>query len=351
MSVTETARRLVESTLDVVPVDLVVLVAYVAFATAAVAGDVGGDVGLFVVGSILVFFAPGYAVVAALFPGRARNRDAGDQSTGLSLSSAHDGLLPQERLALAFGVSVTLIPLFAVALGAAGVLLTTESVLAAVWAIVGAGVVVGGARRLLLPSRERFDPLTVARQPRNQGVFAGDAVTNVLTVCLCLAVVAALGSATVALAGPQQSMSYTSASLLTKSGDGGLGGYPTNVTQGQPQQLVVEVTNHHQTAANYTVVSKIQRVDGGTVLASNDLLTQSRRVGVNETWTYDHTVSPSMAGQDLRLVYYVVRGPMPDDVNENTAERVLYLRLDVTPTDQSQPAQSANATQTPTPSQ
>lgn len=333
MSVTETARRLAASTLDVVPIDLVALVAYVVFASATVTVGVGGTVVGFLVGSLLVFFVPGYAVIAALFPRRPQNRDAGEGAIGLSLTAAHDGVLARERLALSFGLSVTLIPLAAVTLGALGIRLTTESVLATVWVVVVLGVVVGTARRLAVPAQERFDPLAVAQQTGTERFFGGDAVTRVLTVCLCIAVVAALGSLTVALAGPTQSMSYTSASLLTESASGEYvaGGYPTNGTVGESNSLVVEVTNHHDSAANYTVVARLQRVDGGTVLASETLRRQSQRVAVNETWTYDHTVTPTMAGQDLRLAYYVVRGPMPDTVDDGTADKVLYLRIDVAP--------------------
>ncbi|QIO22788.1 DUF1616 domain-containing protein [Haloarcula sp. JP-L23] len=333
MSVTETARRLAASTLDVVPVDLIAVLTYVVFASATVTIGVGGTVVGFLIGSVLVFFAPGYAVVAALFPRRPQNRDAGEGAIGLSLTAAHDGVLARERLALAFGVSVALIPLMAVTLGALGVRLTTESVLATVWVVVGVGVVVGTARRLAVPSHERFDPLAIARQTGTERFLGGDAVTRALTVCLCVAVVAALGSLTVALAGPTQSMSYTSASLLTESQSGEYvaGGYPTNGTVGESQPLVVEVTNHHDSAATYTIVAKLQRVDGGTVLASETLRQQSQRVAVNETWTYDHTVTPTMAGQDLRLVYYVVRGPMPETVDDGSADKVLYLRLDVAP--------------------
>ncbi|WP_254274298.1 DUF1616 domain-containing protein [Haloarcula marina] len=333
MSVSETARRLAASTLETVPVDLLVLVAYVVFATATVGAGVGGTVVLFLVGGVLVLFAPGYAVVAALFPGRPTTRDAGEGAIALSLGSAHDGLLARERLALSFGVSVTLIPLLAVTLGAFGVQLTTESVLATVWLIVGSGVVIGAVRRLALPPNERFDALTIARQSSGEGLLAGDALTKALTVCLLVCVVAAVGSLSVALAGADQSMSFTSASLLTESSDGEFiaGGYPTNGSVGESQPLAVRVTNHHDSAANYTVVAKLQRVDGGSVLASDELFRTGQHVGVDETWTYDHTVTPTMAGQDLRLVYYVVRGPVPDQINEGSADRVLYLRIDVSP--------------------
>ena len=54
-------------------------------------------------------------------------------------------------------------------------------------------------------------------------------------------------------------------------------------------------------------------------------------VGVNETWTANHTVRPTFAGQDLRLTYFVYRGSPPDTVSQSTADKVLYLRLDVFP--------------------
>jgi len=62
VTASETARRVVRSTLSLVPVDLLLVLAYVAFATAAVGTDPAGSTVQFLVGVGLVLFAPGYAV-------------------------------------------------------------------------------------------------------------------------------------------------------------------------------------------------------------------------------------------------------------------------------------------------
>lgn len=329
MSVSETARRMVASTLELVPVDLALVVVYTVFASAFVGGD--GSIWQFLLGLGLVLVAPGYAVVAALFPARPQRRDDRPPTTVLSLSRPHDGVLIRERLALSFGVSVVLIPLFAVLFGALGVTLTTASTLGAVWAIVGGGVIVGTVRRLALPEPERFDPLSAARRfDRPQSADTG---TTLLTIALCGAVVLALGSFAVAIAGPTQTMSYTSASLLAPAanGDPVAGGYPVNVSRGESYPFVVRVDNQHDRAANYTVQAHLQRMDGGQVLVGERVWRGRQRVGANETWSANHTVTPTLAGQDLRLTYYVYRGSVPETVNSSTADKVLYLRLDVLP--------------------
>lgn len=333
VTVSETARRVVRSTLSLVPIDLLFVLAYVTFATAAVGTDPDGSTGQFLVGVGLVLFAPGYAVVAALFPGRPRQRDDRPPTSVLALTRPHDGVLVRERLALSFGVSVLLLPLVAVVLGAVGVPLTTATTLTAVWVIVGAGAVVGTVRRLALPEPERFDLLTVVQRVGAARPLAEDSTTTLLTFGLCLLVVVSLGSFAVAVAGPTQGMSYTSASLLAanESGDPVASGYPANVSQGEAVPLVVRVSNRHDTAANYTVVARLQRVEGGTVQSGERVWRGRQRIAANETWTQDHTVAPTFAGRDLRLTYFVYRGPVPETVSQSTADKVLYLRLDVFP--------------------
>ncbi len=332
VTVSETARRVVRSTLSLVPVDLVLVLAYVTFATAAVETGEGSTL-QFLIGVGLVLFAPGYTVVAALYPGRPRQRDDSQPTNVLALTRPHDGVLVRERLALAFGVSVLLLPIVAVAYGAVGVSLTTTSILAAVWGIVVVGAVVGTVRRFALPERARFDLLTVVQGVGTGRPLADDSTTTLLTVALCCMVVVALGAFSVAIAGPSQSMSYTSASLLStgQNGEPVASGYPANVSQGESVPLVVRVTNHHDTAANYTVVTRLQRVEGGTVQSGERVWQGRKRLAVNETWTQNHTVAPTFAGQDLRLTYFVYRGPVPETVSQSSADEVLYLRLDVFP--------------------
>lgn len=348
MSVAEAARRVVKSTLSLVPLDLVVVLAYVGVATAAVGTGPQGSVGQFLVGVGLVLFAPGYAVVAALFPGRPRPRDGRSPTSLLALKRPHDGVLFRERLALAFGVSVLLIPLFAVGLGAVGVRLTTASTLGVVWVVVVVATVVAAVRRFALPEEARFDLPSAAQQVGIERPVAEDSTTTLLTVGLCCVVVLALGSFAAAVAGPSQGMSYTSASLLTTnaSGDPVASGYPVNASRGEPVPLVVRVTNHHQTAQNYTVVARLQRVDGQQVASGDPAWRGQRRLGANETWTANHTVRPSMAGQNLRLTYFVYRGSVPGTVDTTTADRVLYLRLDVFPGGAASPQSTPGTTGT-----
>ena len=334
---------MVRSTLSAAPLDLVVVLAYLLVATAAVGSEPDPSVGQFLVGVGLVLFVPGYAVVAALFPAQARQRDSRPPTSVLALTRAHDGVLVRERLALSFGVSVLLIPLFAVLLGALGVSLTTASTVGTVWVIVVTGTFVATVRRLALPADRRFELDAAVRGVVPDRRFSADSSTTVLTAGLCLAVVLALGAFTVAIAGPTQSMSYTSASLLTTNESGApvASGYPENVSQGQSFPLVLRVTNNHERAATYTAVARLQRVDSGTVLSGDRVWRAERRVGANETWTATHSVRPSMAGADLRLTYFLYRGAVPADVSQSTADKVLYLRLDVSP--------SSDGTQVSTP--
>jgi len=212
--------------------------------------------------------------------------------------------------------------------------------------VVGVGAVVGTVRRRALPEGARFDLSTVVQRAGTDSLLPDDSATALLTLGLCCMVVVALGAFSVAIAGPSQSMSYTSASLLTtgQNGEPVASGYPANVSQGESVPLVVRVTNHHDTAANYTVVTRLQRVEGGTVQSGQRVWQGRQRIGVNETWTKNHTVTLRFAGQDLRLTYFVYRGSVPGTVSQSTADEVLYLRLDVFPDGERNPQPLARNT-------
>ena len=152
------------------PGDLLVLVLYT-----AVAGGLIGVVGDLptvvraVLGLPLLLVVPGYALVAALFPGRP-SRTA-DRSSSLSrLSQRYDsarsiqerGVRWGERLALSFGLSLFIAPLLALALDLSATLLGTGSPyrtrpivgIVVVFSLVFA--IAGIVRRLRLPRSERF---------------------------------------------------------------------------------------------------------------------------------------------------------------------------------------------------
>lgn len=130
--------------------DLVAAVAVVAVSSLAV--DPGTDVSVAraLAGFAFPLVASGYVLVSALFPGRPRGtirRVA--RSGGYSPDTA-------ERLALAYGCSLALLPFAAVAYGLPGVTAAPAAGLSGLAVATTVVATVAFARRLALPREERY---------------------------------------------------------------------------------------------------------------------------------------------------------------------------------------------------
>ncbi|SEO79194.1 Uncharacterized membrane protein [Halorientalis persicus] len=275
-------------------------------------------------GAVFLFFAPGYVLLAALVPDASHVGESRFTPTTFA-----------ERLLLAFGASVTLLPLFALAVAVAGPL-STPRIVASVAAFVVLGTVVGWIRRLRLPVERRYSVptdrwLTQARA----FLTGGSAVTTAVNVTLACSVLLGLGAGAYAVTTPQPDAEFTEFALLTENGGSEYvsGDYPTNLTRGQAANLTVSVENQRREAARYTVVAELQQVrvtdDRIRVLSQSEQNRFSRTVGPGQTWYRPHRIRPRQAGTDQRLVYYLYRGAAPDDASAATADRHLQLWVNV----------------------
>lgn len=310
--------------IETVPSDLLVVLAL----------SVAADVAIFVVDGVvrapaalaLMFFLPGYAVVASLFPA----------ASGSSASTPPDGrgVGMGERLALSFGTSVALVPLVGLVLWLVG-RFTPAGIAAALSGVVLVGVATGTVRRLALPESRRFR-LPWDRWRGALGVAFGRSVPpldRVLNVLLAASVVLAVGTVGYTFVAPTGGEAYTTVSLLSENAAGELeaGGYPTEIEAGTQQELAVAIENHEGTATSYTVVVRLERLgpDGRSVVAAEELDRFAVDVGDGETKTVTHGVEPTVTGEDLRLSYYVYRGDAPDTPGADTAYEHLYLWISV----------------------
>jgi len=331
-----------------VPLDLVAIILFVVFVDALLfvtSTDVASLRAAFVLPVIV--FIPGYVLVASLFPRRYTGYERWDSSgTGNDTMASSAGLQRsfrvrsidwRARLALSFGLSLSIVPLLGLILGTVTSSLTIEPVLAGLNLFILAATGVAVTRRNRLKKEERFrvpyrNCLHVTRETVSGETRRFD---QFITAFLLVTVVAAAGTMGWVLLAPQSGESYTGATLLTENSDGELtaSGYPTTFTQGTGEELVVRVTNNEGVETTYTVVGELQRVDTGgdstTITDSETVYREQETVSTNERWLTKHTVTPSMTGEDLRLAYYVYRGDTPDKPGEESAYRTLYLWVDV----------------------
>lgn len=318
------------------------LVAVVVFSLLTGAGllvlGVESTVARAALGVPLLLFVPGYVLVAIVFPGEGQTVASKNYLPHVADDSLQaNGIDGVERVALAFGMSVVLLPILALALAASPLPLETPQTVGVLVVTGCVGAVVAALRRFRLPVDERYRvPLGHWIGDFRASVFGTDRrLAGVINVVLVVSILLATATMGYALAAPQNGESYTTISLLTENESGELeaNGYPTNFTAGQSEELTVGVENNEGTETTYTVVTVVQRVeptdDGVKVLEQRELTRMQATVEPGETWRRQHEVAPEMLGENLRLQYFLYKGDVPETVSEDTAYRHVYLSINV----------------------
>lgn len=278
------------------------------------------------IGLPALLILPGYVVMAITYPGR---RQPGERASGL--------LDRLERVALWFGMSIAVLPMFGVVLGS--VWSFTASVVVTGYTVaLLAGLGVATIRRLRRPPAyragtpvvellTRFDPRR--RRSEHPAVAAS-------TVVLAIAIVVAVGAVGFVVATPYQSGDSSTLYLVTENETGAqvASGYPTTMTVNETDSLTVGIRNHEDRREAYTVIATlevVQNSSGGTdVVERAELARIDAVIEPGEDWTKRHTVSPPIAGEQLRLHYYLYRGDGgPATTTAASAYRDAYLWVDV----------------------
>lgn len=338
-----TVRTLLPRSLRELPADLAAIGAAVVLANVAVFAPVVRETPLRIpVGIAFVLFVPGYALLAALFPGRGDpSDDSLDDPSGTSDESSvprvplHRGIDGVERAVLSFGLSVAVVPLIGLALDFTPWGLGLVSIATALSAFTVASIVVAADRRRRLPEDERF------RVPYPAWVAAGraavfetdsraDAVVNVVLVASVLLAVVSVGYAVTA---PQEGESFSAVYVLTEDDDDLVAGdYPNDLEPGESEEVVVGVDNHEHRAVEYTVVVVEQDVgsidDEVTVDEQRELDRFVTRLGHDETWLHEHDLEPTMTSDGVRIAWLLyLDGDVPDEPTTENAEHHVHLWL------------------------
>jgi len=326
-----------------------------------------------------VLFLPGYAFIAALFPeGGESPVDAetadestsgedsdgdGDVESSFSIGgddrSGIDGI---ERVALAFGTSIAIVPLLGLGLNFTpwGIRLVPIMVTVVGFTLAATGV--AARRRWALPVDEQFSvPYREWIDSGRSELFEPETrLDGALNVLLVVSVLLAVSSVAYAVAVPPQGEQFSEFYLLTENEDGELvaDGYPSTFVRGESASVVVGIGNNEYESTNYTVVVELQRVEAvdggnltanGTANATTELRVVDReRLGElsaqlehNETWQDTHELQPTMTGQNLRVQYLLYRGEPPAEPTRDNAYRSLHLWVDVFETESERAAAQA----------
>ncbi len=331
----ETFRKSVRA----VPTDLVLLLVYLALGDAVLLHDAATRPLRTVVGLPILLLFPGYALLAVLFPKKNESFPTGNLTAGRGKKTDNPrGLGLVERIALSFGLSIALLPVFGIGLSVMGLALETTEILQVLTVAIVVLTLGGAVRRLYVDPRERFRvPFgTWLTDLREATIGAPTALDAILNVVIAIGIVLAFTSLGLGLVTPQSGESYTQFQLLTANGsnDYTASGYPRTIEAGESRSLVTSIVNEENERTTYTVVVQLQRVqteDGQlTVQERQTVKTLEYTLDRNESVYDSHAVTPQLTGDDLRLTYLLYTGTAPENPTMRNSYRHTYLWVNVT---------------------
>ncbi|MUV48286.1 DUF1616 domain-containing protein [Haloarcula sp. CBA1122] len=276
-------------------------------------------------GAVLV--APGYALVALLFP-------RGSSESGGLFDNREGRISAGERLLLAVGSSVCIVPLLGLGLVLGSLGATTGSYQFAISVTTVLLTFAATIRRARVPSNVRFSPLrwmTTVRSQTFSTPSGGVPTIRILLVFGLLLSGTGIGYAAISTERGEQ---FTEFALVTESADGEpiASEYPSQIPLGSSRTVQVSIGNHEGQELNYTVVVIAQRIENGSVLATARIDRFRNRVGAGDTLKRPHELSPTLVGDHIRVSYLLYRNEPPVEANPRpeNAYRRTHIWVNVT---------------------
>ncbi|WP_186310965.1 DUF1616 domain-containing protein [Halorubrum depositum] len=283
-----------------------------------------------VTAGVALLFLPGYALTLAVFPeSRTEGNEAQTPLNRGYSESTMSALDPFERLALAFGFGVCLMPVYGYAVGVAGAGYEPQTVIVLVSAATTLFTALAAIRyRISSTDLDAPSPFVSLAGTVTDGVSAPTSGKRALNVAVVVMLVLAAANLTAAMASPAQSPEYTTAVLLTENEEGELvaDGYPDQLRAGETADLVLRVENRESQAVDYEVVVQLQRVSAdGTVTEASVRDRFEQTVDAGSAWERDHRVASDMSGERIRIAYLIYKGEAPAEPTLENSYRNLTL--------------------------
>ncbi|MDD1716153.1 MAG: DUF1616 domain-containing protein, partial [Methanolinea sp.] len=183
----------------------------------------------------MILFFPGYALIAALFPGEGEI----------------DAL---ERLALSFGLSIAVAPLIGLALNYTPWGIRLDPIVICLVLFTIAMGAIAQYRRSLLPKNEQFRvPFRRVFSSVQQEFLPreGSRTDRILSAILLVAIVAAGATTIYVIAVPKEGEKFTEFYILGEERKAAE--YPTDLVAGEPGSIIIGIGNHEYRNATYVV--------------------------------------------------------------------------------------------------
>jgi uncharacterized membrane protein len=250
---------------------------------------------------LIVLFLPGYAMVAAMFPGR-------DEISGA------------ERIVFSIGLSVALVPFIGYGLLYTPWGMSTGPLVISISVVTLLMCIVALFRRRRLPEGEAFSvPYgSFLRLPVDSLQGKHSRLETALTLLLLASVLVSAATVAYVTINPRPGQGFTEFYLLGP--DGKSGGYPTTLNVGDSGQVTVGVVNQEERTVDYQLA---------VLLDGNPLPLQAQeeniRVDNNDRWERTVSFVPEVSGNNMKLQFLLYK-----DADLSEPYRELHLWIDVT---------------------
>lgn len=228
----------------------------------------------FILGVPFLLFAPGYALIAALFP-RKKQIDT------------------IERIAYSLGFSVATVALIGLVLNYTPWGVRLYPVLISIAFFVLAMSVIAWYQWYRLPETERFQVTWRVTVPWK----AEKGIDRTLSITLFAVIIIALGTFLYGILAPGVGEKFTELYIL--GAEGKAADYPKELTLGKAASVTVGLINREQTTARYKVM----------VTLDGEKIGETGEVPLNhdEKWEQVVTFTPQKTGADLKLEFLLFR--------------------------------------------
>lgn len=218
------------------PADLVLAVVWLAASIVAIYLPILNETPVRYVLTIpVVLFIPGYCLIAALFP------RVGD-------------LTLLERIALAFGLSIVIVPFIGLGLNFTPLGIRLDPIVISLILFTWVMILVAHYRRAILPVEERFKiPFSNIVGTIRDGIFPSESskIDRLLSSILVFVIIIAIITTIYVIASPREGEHFSEFFILGENHTAA--DYPDQIVAGHDYPLFIGIGNHEYRNTNYTI--------------------------------------------------------------------------------------------------
>lgn len=255
-----------------------------------------------ILGLAMALFVPGYALIAALFPG-------------------YKDLEGVERAGLSFGLSIAVTPLIGLALNFTPWGIRLDPVVVCLTLFSLACCAAANVRRHRLKPEDRFSPdfRGLCRSAIAE-IFRRDhsRLDRALTIFLILCILASIATLAFVIMAPKTGEIYTQFYILGP--DGKADNYPAEFRLGEQKPVIVGIVNNEHRAVTYDFLVALNDSSGVSHLYADQVT-----LADNQTMEKTVSLAPDRAGKNMKVEFLLYA-----DGNMGTPYRELHLWVNVT---------------------